>query len=256
MLNKRIEPELLNISPDLDQVDNLKQPTQSLNQDNDNATNNEINKPAPNTKSNGMVWLGALAIIGLTLGGLGLYKQNQATHAQLLESQKRITELERTLSATGEEMGVSAGAIQAKLTKLTERTDELWTQMDKLWASAWRRNQSEIKKLKEQTNNIVSTQNKTQSELGGKLTALTQSQSEQALKLSVLQEQQQAAELLKRQLREVNTNLDTLKSQSQSRDAKQVEIGATMAQLELTQAALAEKLQKLESTLQPQKTTP
>ena len=110
--------------------------------------------------------LGAVAIIALAAGSYGLYQQNQATKAQLFASEQRIAELERTLSATGEEMGESAGAMRAKLSELTEKTDELWSQMDKLWASAWRRNQSEIKELQKQTNNIASTNNSKRHAIG------------------------------------------------------------------------------------------
>jgi len=72
-----------------------------------------------------------------------LYKQNNL----LIQSQSRITSLENQLSATGEEMGSSAVAMQVKVKDLSEKTQELWKQMDKLWASAWRRNQNDIGEL-------------------------------------------------------------------------------------------------------------
>ncbi|KZN30718.1 hypothetical protein N474_13255 [Pseudoalteromonas luteoviolacea CPMOR-2] len=257
-MDKRIEPELPSITPDLDQVETYKQ---SLNPSNNKApspNSGSEHQTAPEKKGGFMAWLGALSIVALAAGSYGLYQQNQATQAQLLESTKRIAELERTLSATGEEMGESAGAIQAKVTALSERTDELWSQMDKLWASAWRRNQSEIKKLKEQTNQIAKSQTEqlnTQSSVATKVASLSQSQTDLAFKLSLLEEQQQAAEALKGQLSSINADLDQLKSQSRGRDAKQVEIGGTIAQLEMTQSALAEQLERLESRLASAATT-
>lgn len=44
-------------------------------------------------------------------------------------------------------MGNSTVALQVKVNELANRAEELWDQMDKLWASAWRRNQKDIKEL-------------------------------------------------------------------------------------------------------------
>ena len=41
-------------------------------------------------------------------------------------------------------MDQSAAALQVKVSELSAKTEHLWSEMDKLWASAWRRNQSEI----------------------------------------------------------------------------------------------------------------
>ncbi|KZX01586.1 hypothetical protein JL49_04285 [Pseudoalteromonas luteoviolacea] len=251
-MDKRIEPELPSITPDLDQVETYKQSLNPSNSQPSPSSEGPEQQTAPVKKAGAMSWLGAISIIALAAGSYGLYQQNQTTQAQLLESTKRIAELERTLSATGEEMGASAGAIQAKLAALSERTDELWSQMDKLWASAWRRNQSEIKKLKDQTSSIAKNQSEqanTQSGVATKVATLSQSQTDLAFKLSLLEEQQQAAQALKKQLSSINTDLDQLKSQSRGRDAKQVEIGGTLAQLEITQNALAEQLERLETRL-------
>ncbi|MCY7295362.1 hypothetical protein [Alteromonas sp. a30] len=80
-------------------------------------------------------------------GSYWLYQQQVVLKQTLANSQERIVELEKQLSATGEEMGESAVAIQTKVNQLNAKTKELWDQMDKLWASAWRRNQSEIKEM-------------------------------------------------------------------------------------------------------------
>ncbi|AOT06855.1 hypothetical protein [Pseudoalteromonas luteoviolacea] len=250
-MDKRIEPELPSITPDLDQVETYKQ---SLNPSSKAPLPEQEPEQhhASTKKSSIMSWVSSAAIIALAFCSYGLYQQNQATHAQLIESTKRIAELERTLSATGEEMGLSAGALQANLAALSERTDELWSQMDKLWASAWRRNQSEIKKLKEQTSAIASNQTKqvnAQSGVAARVDTLAQSQTDLVFKLSLLEEQLQAAETLNNQLTSINTDLDKLKSQSRGNDAKQLEIGSSIAQLEMTQNALAEQLERLESRL-------
>lgn len=65
------------------------------------------------------------------------------------------------------------------------------------------------------------------------------------LKLSLLEEQQQSAENLKSQITALKSTVDELNTQSQSRDTKQIEIGSSLAQLEMTQAAISEKLEQL-----------
>lgn len=248
-MNKRIEPELFSNVPDLSQEETTKK-TNSQSQNTVPSPSIPTNEQtAPVKQSNVSTWLSFAAIIALAAGGYFLHQQNLKTHAQLVASEQRIAELESALSATGEEMGESAGAIKAKLSALSKRTDELWTQMDKLWASAWRRNQSDIKKLEELTASNQSKQTKAVGDASSKISALSQAQSELTLKLSYLEEQQQAANTLKTKLATLNSKLDELKAQSQGRDAKQVEIGGTIAQLELTQTALTEQLSRLEKKL-------
>lgn len=259
MLNKRIEPELFSLAPDLDQVEDYKQSQTKLKNKAPTIEPNTPAAPSPTKSSSAVIWLGILAIIGFAAGGYALYKQNLATLSQLRASELRIGELERALSATGEEMGQSAGAIQAKLSVVATRTDELWEQMDKLWASAWRRNQSEIKELKDQADKLTAAQTqqlKQQSDAATNLKTLSQTQTELTLKMSLLQEQLQVAQSLKSQLTAINTELDKLKSQSQTRDSKQLEIGANMAQLEITQNALAEQMERLEKSIASQSKSP
>lgn len=90
-----------------------------------------------------------LVIVGFG-GSYFLYMQQQQLTSTLDQAQQRIQDLENQLSATGEEMGESAVVIQSRVSALDARTKELWSQMDKLWASAWRRNQSDIKEINTQ----------------------------------------------------------------------------------------------------------
>ena len=103
--------------------------------------------PAPTiVKANnqGLV-IGALLLALIATGASGfLYYTQQQSQAAIDSATARIMELENRLSATGEEMGNSTVALQVKVGELANRAEELWDQMDKLWASAWRRNQSEI----------------------------------------------------------------------------------------------------------------
>lgn len=105
-------------------------------------------KPDNPGKSGGPSWFAILLLVVLLAGaiGYGFYTMEQQ-QLVFTKAQERISDLERRLSATGEEMGESAVALQVRVTELSDKTEQLWEQMDKLWASAWRKNQSEIKDL-------------------------------------------------------------------------------------------------------------
>lgn len=111
--------------------------------------------PANSGGGNG-IWLTLIALIALAACGGCYYLytllEQQKTIAQ--EADKRIVQLENKLSATGEEIGESTVALQVKVTELTNKTNELWEQMDKLWASAWRRNQKEIADLGDRVSSV------------------------------------------------------------------------------------------------------
>lgn len=105
-------------------------------------------KPGKQGRTGGPSWLAVLFFVILLAGAIGYGFYNMQLQQQVvIKAQERISELERRLSATGEEMGESAVAMQVRVTELSDKTQDLWEQMDKLWASAWRKNQSEIKDL-------------------------------------------------------------------------------------------------------------
>ncbi|WP_293748697.1 hypothetical protein [uncultured Paraglaciecola sp.] len=96
----------------------------------------------PSAKSNSPSWFAILLLLIIIVGAAGYWSFEQFKVLQ--NAQSRITELESRLSATGEDMDQSAAALQVKVSELSAKTEHLWSEMDKLWASAWRRNQSEI----------------------------------------------------------------------------------------------------------------
>jgi len=96
---------------------------------------------APNSPS----WFTISLLLVAIVGAAGYWSFQQ--YKVLQQAQIRITDLESRLSATGEDMDQSAAALQIKVSELSVRTEDLWEQMDKLWASAWRRNQTEIGEL-------------------------------------------------------------------------------------------------------------
>ena len=110
---------------------------------------------AGSSSGNGL-WITLIAVFALGACGGCYYlytlleQQRYAANA----AEQRIVQLENKLSATGEEIGESTVALQVKVTELSNRNNELWEQMDKLWASAWRRNQKEIADLGARVGNV------------------------------------------------------------------------------------------------------
>lgn len=128
-------------------------------QDNDRIVPKSTGTPSPSSpqpSSSGMtVFALLLALVASGAAGY-LFWQGQQQIMALSAAEQRITDLENRLSATGEEMGNSTVALQVKVTELSNRADALWEQMDKLWASAWRRNQKDIQDLEALVNKQAS----------------------------------------------------------------------------------------------------
>jgi hypothetical protein len=111
-----------------------------------NKNSKRVNIPDGATSvSNSPSWFSVLFLLLIAIGAACYWSFEQ--YKVLQESQSRITELENRLSTTGKDMDQSAAALQIKVTELSAKTEDLWGQMDKLWASAWRRNQTEISAL-------------------------------------------------------------------------------------------------------------
>lgn len=85
-----------------------------------------------------------LCIIGLSVWNNALVERGRQQQDDLLDSLQRISKLENSLSSTGESMTQSSVVMQIRLKEIEKSTMELTNQMDKLWASAWRRNQTQI----------------------------------------------------------------------------------------------------------------
>ena len=118
-------------------------------------------QPSGGGNGNG-IWVVFVAVIALAACGgcYYLYTMLEQQKAVAEQAEQRILQLENKLSATGEEIGESTVALQVKVTELTNKTNELWEQMDKLWASAWRRNQQEIADLGDRVGNVQNALNK------------------------------------------------------------------------------------------------
>jgi predicted nucleic acid-binding Zn-ribbon protein len=190
-------------------------------------------------RSGGSSFTVTLALL-LALGASGasgwLYMQNEAQKMQFADAQQRIVELENRLLASDEEMGQSAAALQVRVTELSEKAEQLWEQMDKLWASAWRRNQADIKKLTQKVDNQSGDLNKqfsvVESELG--LTSTT---------ISVLQEQLTSQQ---QRTQELSTSLSAVAEQGGESDQTIANLRSMLVATDNTNNTLAKRLEELE----------
>lgn len=195
------------------------------------------NEPAPAKSNGGILFM----LFMIAVGGYGvsywLYQENQKTLAQLSSADDRIYELERKISATGEESEQSVVALRVQVNELKDKTDVLWQEMDKLWASAWRRNQTEIKELSAQVTRDVKNQE-------DKLSALQSDMSDSNNDLAVIQEQ--VNQQLKR-ADEINTSIDSVvRSRAESKQIVQ-DMGDQVATVALRIEALVERIDDLEA---------
>lgn len=187
------------------------------------------------------LWFALVALLALAACGgsyylYTLYQQQQAS-AQAAEA--RIAELERRLSATGEEIGESTVALQVKVNDLSAKTEELWEQMDKLWASAWRRNQKEIADLGERVSNV-------QNELKGSISSVSQDVSAQSKQVASLKNQlaSTADELLA-----LNVQLEQAQADKQSNAQTVRNLNDKISVLEQRNNALSGRISKMEREL-------
>ena len=169
--------DIPNIRLDKDDLDTFHR---TRAQSTKNGSNNSPQPDDTQSSSNSPSWFSFLFLLLLIIGGASYWSFEQ--YKVMQHAQSRIAELENRLSATGEDMDQSAAALQVKVSELSKKTAELWEQMDKLWASAWRRNQTEISAL----NKTVASLESTSAKSGKKLTT---SIADNQTTIALLQEQ-------------------------------------------------------------------
>lgn len=253
-MSNRVEPEIPNITLDHDQV-------KAVNASRSSNVNKHKNIEKPQsipTKSSPAILLFTI-IIYLALAGASwfFYQENLKLQSLISHSENRIQQLENQLSATGEEMGESTIALKVKLEAISEKTEKLWNEMDKLWASAWRKNQSEIKALRSTSMKQDTLNNNQSQQLEQAKTAINtvnDKLTSTEFNITALADQITAANNLQPKIAELNELIATLEEKSSGRDTQQMEVATSVNQLEMSITLLIERLEKIES--QVQKPTP
>jgi chromosome segregation ATPase len=247
-LSKRVEPELPTITIDQDQVKVAREPAIKSQKVDESKHTVKTKKPSSMIKA----LLLLMPYVALAATAWYFYQQQINVTRSLESSSQRIQQLENQLSATGEEMGESTIALKVKLEAIGEKTELLLSEMDKLWASAWRKNQKEIKELNSTSIKIVQQQDKTieamslQSntinELKDKITATEFS-------VNSVSEQIMALNSVKTEIKSLSSALSTLDANAKSRDKQQMFTATTVNEFDTSLQLLLERMERLEAIL-------
>ncbi|MFC3093489.1 hypothetical protein DRW07_04625 [Alteromonas sediminis] len=180
-----------------------------------------------------------LIALGASGAAYYLYDLSLKQAATNQAAEARIADLERRLSATGEEMGESTVALQVKVTELSEKTTELWDQMDKLWASAWRRNQKEIADLTARVGNV-------QNNLQESINQVSRNTNSQQTKLGAIETQLSgiADEMLA-----LNVQIEQSLGDRQSFEQQNKNLQDQLSVIEQRNAALSGRITQLENEM-------
>lgn len=246
-MSNRIEPEIPNITLDRDQL----KTTYSNYANSTQMSSSTI--PSGNTSSPSSVIRSLLLFIcyvAIAAGGWYFYQQQIKLNKALNNSDFRIQQLENQLSATGEEMGESTIALKVKLEAISEKTELLLVEMDKLWASAWRKNQKQIKELEskskkitaqqQKNTNLAKTQNTTLNEFKDKVAATEFS-------IDALSSKMIDINSLQTQINKLSSSLNTLDANSTSRDKQQIIIATRINELDTSMQIIIERMEAIDS---------
>lgn len=175
-----------------------------------------------------------------------LYKLQQQSIGVVAAAEDRIESLENRLNATGEEMGNSTVALQVKLTELSTKTEALWEQMDKLWSSAWRRNQQEIKSLEASLQRYQKDANAINKRLETKIGSSTNSIAQLQNRIDGVNTKVgvQANDMLA-----INVNQESTQATIDSQNAELRQLAEKLILLERRNTNLLQKLQQVEKKL-------
>jgi hypothetical protein len=254
-LTKRIEPGFHSIASDDEHEAAVKKSvnTSVAKPQKMPASKKSVKAESTVTKNSPAVLLSTLLIYALiSAGGYWFFQQSIKTEKILASSEQRILDLESQLSATGEEMGESTVALKVKLENLTKKNNELWKENDKLWASAWRRNQTEIKALDKQVTSLLSTltaNKKSLTTISTTLSAINEKQTAAEFNVDAITEKLKAVNTLSEKLTTFSKELSSLQSKSLSRDTQQIEIASNITALNSLHKELSAQVDSLAMTL-------
>lgn len=254
-MSNRVEPEIPTITLDHDQVKSARaNATNPKKIDNTKPVKNAV-KASTSVTTSLLLFISYAAIAG---GGWYFYQQQIKLNSALNSSEQRIQQLENQLSATGEEMGESTIALKVKLEAISEKTELLLTEMDKLWASAWRKNQKEIKELNSQSKKLASQQSKNTNAVNAQSTAtneLNDKITAAEFSIDAVSEQIVAANTIKDQITTLTSQLNSLDADSKSRDKQQMITATSINEFDTTLQLMLERLEGMEAKIGAKKST-
>jgi chromosome segregation ATPase len=247
------------ITPDRDQVEAFKNtrtysPIPPSSTDTYSANSRTQVKQEQKTASSSMLSKFSTLLIYVLIGcaAYWVYQQNIKTNAIIDSAEQRIASLEHQLSATGEEMGESAIEMKVRIETLGKTSDKLWEEMDKLWASAWRKNQSQIKALRKSNTSLTDLSNTQRKEVTSTLASIKEMNDKQVsteYSIDALKEQLKSSENLIDQIKKLSLELSAIESNSQGRDKQQISLASRVTQLSSQNKQLSSQINNLETKL-------
>ena len=247
-MSNRVEPEIPTINIDQDQVKMAREPLAKTHKA--EQVNSATNIPKALTAAQKLLIL--IPYFALAGTGWYFYQQHVNVNNMLTSSFARIQQLENQLSATGEEIGESTIALKVKLEVISEKTELLLSEMDKLWASAWRRNQEEIKALNSKSINMAQQQDKNTRSVSQQSSALNDVKDKVTtteFSINAVSEQMVTASSLKEQFKKLSTQLNILDANAKSRDKQQMFTATSINQFDTSLQILVERMERLEAIL-------
>ncbi|MGB1261366.1 MAG: hypothetical protein ACPG52_00530 [Cognaticolwellia sp.] len=234
-MSNRVEPEIPTITLDRDQTRKHSAKAKTA----------ESSLSTTERKSSPMLRALLFLMPYAALAGAGwyFYQQQELANNALENSVERIQQLENQLSATGEEMGESTIALKVKLEAISEKTELLLSEMDKLWASAWRKNQSEIKALNSQSKKLVAQQSKNTAattDLSDKVTATE-------FAIDAVAEQIVAVNSLKDEVKQLTSLLNTLNADAKSTKEQQMITATSINEFDTNLQLMLERIERIEA---------
>ena len=152
-------------------------------------------------------------------------------------------------------MGESTVALKVKLEAVSEKTELLLSEMDKLWASAWRRNQTEIKALNSQSQKIVQQQTKNTAAVNqqsNEINLLADKVTATEFSINAVTEQMIAANSLKDDIKKLSSALNTLDADAKSRDKQQMFTATSINEFDTSLRLLIERIERIEARIPKQ----
>ncbi|GHE83709.1 hypothetical protein [Thalassotalea profundi] len=258
-MTNRIEPEISSFTADVDQAPS--QPNHPHTRKINSPTSTPVNTGVAIKNSSSLANKFALALVYIALAGASywFYLENIKLKDLQADAEQRIVQLEQQLSATGEEIGESTVALKIKLEALTEKSNELWLEMDKLWASAWRRNQSEIKELRSQSialNKNVDSNSQNLKNNASIVSEIKEKQTATDFSLNAISEQIASSSKLKDEVAALSKQVNTLSQTANTREKQQMEVATSVNQVDTSLQILLERIEQLEAQLKLQANKP
>lgn len=278
-MSNKIEPKFSSFSAERDEVVNIKSISTVDSPVTENTQSMQHQDSLATPKKGTSLLLTITLYIAVGCSTWWFYQENLKLQHTLSASTQRITQLEQQLSLTGETLDESAGTMKVKLAQLSTQSEQLMSEVDKLWASAWRKNKAEISTLKgdllkhqtlaKENNSLLtgvntslstlkqnqSTYQQTSENNSALLTTFKQNQLASALNVDRLWAQMDLAQTSKKQLNTLQQELSRLEKNTTVSGKEQTQLAAAINQLDTQINIMFERLQRIEAKQKPAKIT-